>query len=172
VRENEDVWYVAGLEQYNRKSFMSMLLAAAGHRADGTVPELIEQVAAAAEEKEECLIIVDDAHKLKDRVLHLLVLLANRLAGKAGIVIMGNEDLRMRVVEGVRLKKTGYEEIFKSIGRRFITLNYLAPQDVALVCRANGVFDDDIINYITENAGNLHHVAGMLQDHNQLRMAA
>ena len=172
VRENEHVWYVAGLEQYNRKSFLELLLAAAGHKATGTVPHMMEQLAALVEEKDEPLIIVDDAHKLKDRVLHLVVQLSNQLWGKAGIIIMGNEQLRERVIEGVRLKKVGYDEIFRSIGRRFITLNSIQPWDVGLVCRANGVFDEDIIRHITNTATNLHEVTHILQRPAELGMAA
>ena len=173
AHNHDEAYYLAGLEQYNRKSFMNLLLQAAGVDAKGTVPELMQQFTNLISEKEEPVIIIDDAHKLKDRVLHLLVMLTNSLAGKAGIIIMGSENLRMRIIEGVRLKKIGYDDIFKSIGRRFITLATLGPKDVELVCRANGLFDEDTIRFINDSAGhNLHKVAALIQNHNQFRMAA
>jgi len=118
------------------------------------------------------LLILDDAHKLKDRVLHLVVLLANRLAGKSGIVIMGGDDLRMRVIEGVRLKRIGFDEIYKSIGRRFITLGSLGPKDVELVCRANGLYDEDRISHINESCDNLYTATQLIMEEMRMRMAA
>ena len=180
TRENDETYYVAGKEEYNRKSFMTLLMNAAGLEAKGTVPELMQQFADYVSGKEEPLIIIDDAHKLKDRVLHLVILLANTLAGKAGIVIMGGDHLRMRIVEGVRLKKVGYDDIYKSIGRRFITLGSLGPKDVDLICRANGLYDDDIIQQINESSSKtltagqagLHKAMQLITQFNQMNIAA
>jgi len=173
TREQEHVYYMAGNADYNRKSFMALLLHSAGLDASGTVPELMARFADHVAAVETPLVIIDDAHKLKDRVLHMLVLLANSLVGKAGIIIMGGPELRMRIVEGVRLKKVGFDEIYKSIGRRFITLTTLALKDVEVVCRANGVHDDDIIEYITAECGNsLHAASRLIHQYTQMNIAA
>lgn len=173
LRENDHVYYIAGKEQYNRRTFMCALLNAVGENAAGSSPDMIRQFTAHIAEKEEALIIVDDAEKLKDRVLHLLILLANNLAGKAGIVILGNDKLRVRITEGVRTGKTGFDEIFRSIGRRFVTLGCLGPNDVELVCMANGVIDTDAIDHIREESeGNLHAVQRMIQGYNNMSVAA
>jgi len=173
ARENADTWYIAGNENYNRKSFMTALLNCAGLEAKGTVPDMIQQLTGFVKEKEEPLLIFDDAHLLKDRVLHLIVLLANSFAGHAGIVIMGGEALRTRIIEGVRLKKVGYEDIFKSIGRRFITLGSLGPKDVELVCLANGIEDEELISHISyECDNNLHHAVRMIELNKEVRAAA
>ncbi len=173
AREHEDTYFVSGLEQYNRKSFMTMIMSAAGLSATGTMPELMKQFADHMSNKEEPLLIIDDAHKLKDRVLHLLILLANSLTGNAGIVIMGNDQLRTRIIEGVRLKKIGYDEIFKSIGRRFITLSSLGPKDVEMVCHANGIFEECQVGYITNACNNsLHKISDLVQANSQLKLAA
>ena len=173
IRNNGNAFYIAGNDQYNRKSFMTALMNAAGMDAKGTMPEMIGNLAAGMAEKDEPVIIFDDAHKLKDRVLHLIVLLANSFAGKAGVVIMGNDMLRTRIIEGVRLKKAGYDEIYKSIGRRFITLGNLGPKDVALVCHANGVYDDGLISHVQENCNNnLHNAAQLIMQCAEMKMAA
>jgi hypothetical protein len=173
AQANADTFYIRGLEQYNRKSFVATLSELAGLKAQGTVPELMEQFTTAIKSKEEPIIIVDDAHKLKDRVLHLLVLLSNSLAGKAGIIIMGAEGLRMRIVEGVRLGRTGFDDIFKSIGKRFITLGSLGQQDAELVCHARGIFDEDLVRSISEAAdNNLHNVTELINRHREMAMAA
>jgi hypothetical protein len=173
TRENTDVFYLSCTAEYNRKSFIAALAAHAGLDVKGTVPVLMEQLAACIEAKDEPLIILDDAHKLKDRVLHLVVMIANMLAGKTGLVIMGNEELRSRIIEGVRLKKPGFDEIYKSIGRRFITLTALAPRDVELVCRANGLHDEATIKHITDECGDsLHAATSLIMQQANVQLAA
>jgi AAA domain len=173
VRENDNTWYVACNDQLNRRSFMTALFNAAGLAGKGTVPEMMQQFNDHLGTREEPLLILDDAHKLKDRVLHLVVLIANSLAGKAGIIIMGADKLRTRIIEGVRLKKIGFDEIYKSIGRRFITLGSLGPKDVDLVCRANGLYDDETISHIKQTCGNdLHLAVQLIQEHTQMNIAA
>ncbi|MFI5139266.1 MAG: AAA family ATPase [Sphingobacteriales bacterium] len=173
TRENENTFYLAGNEEFNRKSFICALLNSAGMEAKGTVPDMMKQFADYLSDKEEPLLIIDDAHKLKDRVLHLVVLLANSLAGKAGVIIMGDGELRMRIINGVRLKKVGYDDIYKSIGRRFITLGSLGPKDVELVCRANGLYDEEIIKHINEECdNNLHTATRLINQYTQMNIAA
>ncbi|MES2701755.1 MAG: ATP-binding protein [Bacteroidota bacterium] len=173
TRENPGVCYMACNAIYNRKSFLTALVSNAGMQPAGTVPELMRQFTTHMESMEEPLLVLDDAHKLKDRVLHLVVMIANSLTGKAGVVIMGNGDLRPRVIEGVRLKKAGFDEIYKGIGRRFITLTTLAPRDVELVCRANGMHDEDVIKHITEECGNsLHAATRLVIQYNEHNIAA
>jgi hypothetical protein len=171
-RENSDVFYIAGNEQSNRKSFITALLTSAGVEAKGTVPEMMEQFTNLISEKEEPLLLIDDAHKLKDRVLHLVVLLANSVSGNAGIVMMGDERLRTRIIDGLRMKKVGYDDIYKSIGRRVITLDNLGPKDVELVCRANGISDDEIIARINQECDDLHAAAGMIMQNAEMKIAA
>ena len=172
TRENDNTFYIACHEEYNRKAFMTTLMKTAGLEAIGTVPQMMEQFTTHITSLDEPLLILDDAHKLKDRVLHLVILLANAMAGKVGIIVMGGNELRMRIVEGVRFKKVGYDEIYKSIGRRFITLSNLGPKDVELVCRANGVYDEDLISHITEACDNNLHNAVQLIHQSQMSIAA
>lgn len=173
TRENDNTYCISCSETYNRRSFMTALMNGAGLEATGTVPEMIQQYAGYISGNEEPLIIFDDADKLRDRVLHLVVMLINSLAGKAGMAIMGSEKLRNRIIDGVRLKKVGFDEIFKSIGKRFITLGSLGPKDIELVCQANGVFDEEVISHIKEESGNnLHHAAQLITAHTSMNIAA
>lgn len=173
ARENANVVYVTGSDTYNRKTFLKAMLSAAGHEADGTAPAMLRQLVSVIMEKEQPLLVIDDAHKLKDRVLLLLVLLANSVAGAAGIIMMGDATMRMRIIEGMRLQRPGFDEIYKTIGRRFITLNYLSTGDVPAVCRANGIHDEDTIDYITDMSNNsLHTATSLIVQHAQQSMAA
>lgn len=173
VRENDEVYYLSAGEDYNRRSFLDALLGTLGLTPAGTIPQKMQQFTNTITDKEEPLLIIDDAQKLKDRVLHLLILLANSVAGKAGIVIMGNDVFRTRMQEGVRLNKTGYEDIYRSIGRRFITLGCLAPRDIELICLANGLHDEQTITHIKATChNNLHLATRLIQQYNEQRKAA
>lgn len=173
VREQSNVYHISCSEEYNRRSFMSELLNASGISTRGSVPEMMQLYVSYLGGCEETAIIFDDADKLKDRVLHLVVLLANELAGKCGVVIMGNEKLRSRIIEGVRLRKVGFDEIYKSIGRRFITLDYLGPKDVEEVCHVNGVYDEDVVAHIKEESNNnLHNTTQLIIKHTTMNIAA
>ena len=173
AHQNSNTYYMEGNEQMNRKSFMTLLMKEAKMSYNGGVPEMMQYFADNIEQKEEPLLIIDDAHKLKDRVLHLLVMLSNSLAGKAGIIMMGDDTLRTRIIDGVRLKKVGYDEIYKSIGRRFITLNSPGPKDVELVCNANGLYHEEVVAAVKEECNNdLHTATTLIQMHNHVSMAA
>lgn len=170
--EHDHVCYLACNDQFNRRSFMAAMMHAAGIQGAGTMPAQIQLFSARITSKENPLLILDDAHKLKDRVLHLIVLLANELSGKAGIIIMGSDMLRERIIEGVRDRRPGFDEIFKAIGKRFIVLSNPGPKDIELVCMANGLHDTDTITYINEQCTNLHTATRMILQQMDMRTAA
>lgn len=173
TRQHENVVYVAGTGAHNRRSFLQALLAAAGKSPEAATTGMLQQLLGTIKEMNQPVLVIDDAHKLKDRVLLLVVLLANSLAGNAGVIIMGDDSLRMRIIDGVRLKKAGYSDIYKIIGRRFISLSSLSPADVATVCRANGLHDEDVIDYITQSSNNnLHTATSLIVAHTQQSIAA
>lgn len=165
AREVGNTYYMPCTDTLNRKTFLVALAHAADRQLKGTVPDMMHDFVAFIREQDEPLIVIDDAHKLKDRVLHFLILLTNSLAGNCGIVIMGNDELRMRIIEGVRMNKEGYELIYKSIGRRFITLGQLGPKDITLICEANSVTDEATIAFIEkECSGTLQHIEHLVEE--------
>ena len=165
ARENDYTHYIACNEEMNRKVFMQALAQSIGLETNNTVEEMMEQILSRLKKNEELLLVLDDAHKLKDRVLQFAATLYRHLAGRCGIVMLGNDELRMRIIEGVRLNKEGYEEIYRNIGRRFITLGRLSEKDVALVCRANGLRDEGSISSITDTcSSNLHRATALIQE--------
>ena len=88
---------------------------------------------------EKGLLLIDDCHLLSDVALCCFINFCNRIKGEVGIILMGNDYLRNRIIDGLRLDIPGYEEIYKAIGRRFITLNSPGPKDAELICGANHV---------------------------------
>ena len=173
IREQENVFYLACNAEHNQRSFMSALLQAAGIMPSGSLPYMIQKFTNTISAENEPLLIIDDAHTLKDRVLHLLVRLANGLTGLSGIVMMGADNLRQRITEGVQAKKTGFDKIYNTFGQRFVTLSRLSPKDIEVVCRANGVEDMYTIASIAMGCnGSLHKIASLINQYRQMKIAA
>jgi len=163
ARENEYAHYISCDEYLNRKDFISKLLQELGTKPSGTADKMLEEIISTLETQEEPLLIIDDAHKLKDRVLHFVITLYKRLINHCGIVILGNDELRNRVVEGARMNKELYGEIYNTIGRRFVTLGQAGPRDIELICRANAINNDATIAEIKDcSKGNLHYATELI----------
>lgn len=172
-KEQHNILYIAGTEEHNRRSFMAMLMHGIGLMASGTFPEMINQFTATIATRDEPLLIIDDAHLFKDRVLQLVVTIANMLNGVVGVVIMGTDDLRLRITDGVAVSKVGYERMYSAFGKRFVTLSQLSPRDVELVCIANNVTDEATIAHITQRCdGSLHGIPEVLQQCSRMDIAA
>ena len=164
-REHANTYYMACTEGHNRKSFISELAKNFADDVPDKVPGMMQLVCDNMSRQDEPLLIIDDAHKLKDRVLHFVISLTDCLMGLCGVVIMGNDDLRRRIVEGVQQNKEGFETVYKMIGRRFVSLGQVGPNDAELICLANDVKDENRIGYIKEQCKNsLHPIAGLIQE--------
>lgn len=164
VQEHPNACLVSCSELHNRKTFIMSILESLNLPAKGTVPQLVQQLATGIAGCNEPLIVIDDAHKLKDRVLHFLVTVVGCISGRCGVVIMGNETLATRIITGARLNKEGFGLIYNIIGRRFITLGRPGPNDVDVICRANHLNNQDIIDHIKEQCGNsLHGIEQLVQ---------
>jgi len=165
IRENGNTHYIACNGDHNRKTFLAALMQETGIDHKGTLPDMLRRYTDAIKEQDEALLILDDAHLLKDRVLHMAIMIAAGLSGAAGIVLMGNDILRTRILDGVAQQKAGYDDIYNTIGRRFITLGKLGPNDVALVCKANGIQNEDLIAEIKYASGESLLTAAQIIQH-------
>ena len=172
AKTNENVICISGKDTHNRRAFLQSMLQTMGEKPATMTKDMMKQLVNAICVKDQPVLVIDDAQHLKDRVLLLLALIAAELSEKAGIVIMGDATLRMRIIEGVRLKRAGFAEIYKIIGRRFITLNCISNADVEAVCRANGVHDEDMIACIAADSNNLHAVTSHIVQYLDRSLAA
>jgi len=85
--------------------------------------------------------IIDEADKLKPSALRYIISFYNQLEDKAGMVILGTDNLRTEIERGVRLNKKGYDEIASRFGRNFVSLIGATLGDVRAICKANGITD-------------------------------
>jgi len=155
-----NVYHLVCSEYWNRRTFMAKVLQSMGVTYSGnTVADMMETIVDTLKRKESPLIVLDEADKLSDQVLHFFISLYNQLEDHCGIIMTATKYLRARIEKGLRLNRKGYAEIFSRIGRKFVELPLLNSEDVAAVCVANGVSEAKAINGIVDEAeGDLRRV--------------
>lgn len=94
------------------------------------------------------LIILDQANSLKPSAMRSLIHIYNECEDVLGLVVLGTDNLEYEIKRGVRLNKTGYDEIDSRFGRRYIHLIGATLSDTRKICEANGVTDREIQNDI------------------------
>lgn len=152
---HRNVYNLSCSEYWTRRHFMAELLQCMGMDSTGSaVPEMMTEIILALKKKERPLIVLDEADKLGDQVLHFFISLYNKLEDHVGIVLCATDFLEKRIKKGVRTNRRGYKEIFSRIGRKFIPIQIVNSQDIAAVCIANGVGDPAAINEIVEDCEN------------------
>lgn len=140
ARDTKRVYLLSCNEFWNRKFFLSELLATMGRDYSGlTVAEMMGEAVRSLKSQDKPLIILDEADKLTDQVLYFFITLYNQLEDQCGIVLCATDHLSKRIRRGLKLNKKGYQEIFSRLGRKFIELHGVGSTDVAQVCIANGI---------------------------------
>ena len=104
--------------------------------------------------KEVQTVVLDEADKLSDQVLYFFISLYNQLEGQCGLVLCATNFLEKRITRGVRFNRRGYQEIYSRIGRKFVKLQVVNDEDIAAVCRANGVTSAADIGTIIKDSDN------------------
>lgn len=157
---NGNVFVLCCNEYWNRKLFMQELLKEMGRNPAGdTVGEMMTDIVGSLKKMERPIIIMDEADKLSDQVFYFFITLCNQLEDQCGIILMATDFLEKKVRRGLRLNKKGYKEIYSRIGRKFVSLQNLTPQDIAVVCMANGLDGKQDIKRVVDDAeGDLRRV--------------
>lgn len=137
-----------------RKSdFIREIAKRTGLRTEGySIRELLDRIIDGLVQMDSPLLIFDEADKLPERVFHYFIDLYNRLEDKCGIVFFSTSYIKRRMQNGLRYNKCGYNEIHSRIGRRFFDLECTSPQDVAAICKANGVTDRADISEVVKDS--------------------
>lgn len=152
TKTRQNVYHLMCSEYWNRPTFINKLLRALGKDIGGSVSDQMDAIVETLNSADAPLIILDEADKLRDQVLYFFISLYNQLEGHCGIIMVATEYLKNRIERGVRLKKKGYEEIYSRIGRKFVQLQVINGEDIAAVCKANGVTDAKTIQEIIAGA--------------------
>lgn len=146
------VYHLVCSEYWSRRIFIQHLIRAIGVRQPASTAEQMEAIIRRLHALDHPIIILDEADKLSDQVLHFFISLYNHLEGHCALILCATDHLRLRILRGLRLGKRGYEEIYSRVGRRFIELLPVTAEDITLVCRANHLTDPDDINAVTDDS--------------------
>ncbi len=145
-KSNKEVYAISCSEYFSRKVFLGKLYQAMGGSPAGlNTAELVDSITNELKSKEYPLIILDEADKLKDNVLQFLISLYNALDEQCGMILCATPFLEKRINRGVQNERCGYAEVRSRMGKKFQHLPLPSLEDVALICRANGLDDDSII---------------------------
>lgn len=152
--ENQNVVVLSCSEYWNRKLFLHELLRALG-RTDyigNTVGEMVAEAMLRLKRLDSVVLVMDEADKLNDQVLHFFITIYNQLEDQCGIVLCATPYLEKRIKRGVQNNRKGYREIYSRIGRKFIPMPVVNDSTIADVCEANGVTDHATIARIIDDS--------------------
>ena len=153
VATHQEVYSITCSEYQNRGSWLSAVMEAMGLDPRGlSVAEKIGAVVRRLKRFDRPLLILDEADKMSDTVLYFFITLYNELEDHCGIVLSATQHLEKRLQKGLRIGRKGYEEVYSRIGRQCISLSVLSPEDISLVCTANGLTDSRRVRRIADEA--------------------
>lgn len=151
--KNKRAYRIECNEFWNRKMFLSELLAKMGRDASGlNVGEMVADIVRTLKTQDNPLIILDEFDKVTDQNLYFFITLYNQLEDHCGIVVCSTDHLQKRIMRGLRLNKKGYKEFFSRIGRKFIELPGVSTTDITAICMANGLTDKTSIKEVLEDS--------------------
>jgi len=155
AEQNRGVIALSCSEYWNRKEFLGELLQSLGVEPGGTtVADMVREAIRQLKRREGVLIVMDEADKLSDQVLHFFITIYNKLEDTVGIVLCATQYLKKRIERGANNNRKGYKEIYSRIGRKFIPMPVVNRGDIEAVCMANGLEDRREIERIIEDSDN------------------
>lgn len=155
-----NVFVVKSNEYFTPRTFLEEILSLMGKNGYGqSLAQMMNAIIKYLLKLDQPLIIIDEADKLNDKVLYFFISLYNALEDKCGLIIQATEFLRKRIEDGVLKGKKGYPEIHSRIGRLFLEVPRPNRADIAAVCKANGVYNEETITEIYNSSeGDLRSV--------------
>lgn len=172
ARSNNNVAVVTCEEHWTKREFLRRLYQALGYTNESySIAEYMDAIENVCRDTEQPLIVLDELDKLKDTMLLFFVSLYNRLHGKCGIFICCTPFLKVYVEKGIRKNKRGFAEFFSRTGGKFIIGSAPGAADIAAICNANGVTDQNEVDKIlTDSTNDLRRVVRLVQATNRKKV--
>lgn len=153
VESHDEAVSITCSEYQNRTSWLSDVMEAMGLDPRGlNVSDKIATIVRKLRQLDSPLLIFDEADKMSDQVLYFMITLYNALEGHCGLILAATPYLEKRLLKGLRTGRKGYEEVYSRIGRQCVQLSVPSPEDIALVCVANGISGDRKVHKITSES--------------------
>lgn len=156
-----NVYHIECNDYWNKKMFLSAIMEKLGKGDSGyNIAEMMECITTTLRRQYRPLLIIDEADKLNDQVLYFLITLYNRLNGICGITLLSTDYFEKRVDRGRKLNKKGYKELFSRLGKKFIRLPRTNKDELAEICRSQGITEaEDIQEIYNDYEGDLRRVS-------------
>lgn len=155
VNTHENAFAISCNEYMEEKDFVLEVFKSMGREPNNTriYPMTIELLDI-LKRTQYPVLILDEADKLKNKVLNFFITFYNQLEGICGINLIATSYLEKRIKTSAQNNVKGFREIYSRLGRKFINLGEINYTDVVKVCHANGVKDDQTIKQIFNDCEN------------------
>jgi len=149
TKSYKNVIHIECSKRWKKKTFVKHLCITAGLDSNGTEEQMIERFLDHTKGLQSPLIILDQVNMLKNSAFDLFVDMYNDMFGHCAFVLSGVKALKKIILSGFQNQKDGYEELWSRIGRKFYEgLHITSKKDVMLICKGNGVTDEETISFI------------------------
>lgn len=152
-RKTSEVIRIECAGYWDERHFLQEILRKMGVRNHtNRVPQMIAEIIKHLKNYETPpQLIIDEVDKLGDRVLYFLIALYNELKWRCSIVLLSTYYFKKRLLDGLRNRKKGYEELHSRFGT-FVDFEQTSGADVQLLCEGQRVNDKTIIRGIQKKA--------------------
>lgn len=148
---NTSTYYVECKNSMNRKQFLQAVLMQLGVNYFGTVYDMVETIVKELANKQNPLLIIDEAGKLNMNLILDLHDLRNATTDTAGIVLAGCEYFQANIEKKANDQKQGYPEFHS----RVINWNILAKPtkaEIKAIAESNGISNPETIKEFYKHA--------------------
>jgi DNA transposition AAA+ family ATPase len=159
-KENPNVFLVKCNEFETKKTFLLELMRVMGIEPDGyQVSGMMRHITASILKMDNPVIVWDEADKPSDSVLYFFISFYNMLEDKCGLMMQGTPHLENRIKNGVGKNRKGFRELWSRLGRKWIKIEDADKDEIAQICMANGLMDQqEISRIINQSEGDLRRV--------------
>ncbi|OXA83699.1 hypothetical protein B0A56_00840 [Flavobacterium columnare NBRC 100251 = ATCC 23463] len=154
AKNNPEVVYVECKTYWNTKTYIKAICNACGLNDLGTTEELVDRVVNYLAGLDNPLVIIDQIDKLKDGAWDFFIDFYNDLGDNCAFCLSGVPAFEKRLLRGVSRDRSGYFEVWSRIGSKFFKLKDITLDDVAEICKANGLTDEYEIRTIYDKCNN------------------
>jgi len=155
VKHHENAFAISCNEYMEEKDFVLEIFKAMGREPNNTrIYPMTVELLNILKRTYYPVLILDEADKLKNRVLNFFITFYNQLEDICGINLIATSYLEKRIKNGAQNNTKGFREIHSRLGRKFIKLGEINYTDVYKICHANGVTDDKVIKNIFNDSEN------------------
>ncbi len=140
-----ETYFVTCRKSMRAKQFFKSILKSLGVKFDGSLHDIIERIADKLSEKQNPLLIIDEAGKLSKNCLMYLHDLRELTINNTGIVLAGVDYFKMNLTRFVERQKEGMEEFYDRIGK-WIRLSRPTHKEIKAICKANMITNSSDIN--------------------------